>query len=1153
MDRPRRLLSRLGGAAYLTDSRPATDWSRASAPPHPAMPTERALPPCRRLAAHTLLLPLLATLLHAQTAPEDPAAPARRETGSPPAATAPSSAGATSAPRAGDTVVLSPFEVSGSGRGYYASNTMSGTRLNSRVEDLASSITVITKEQMADFALLDINDIFLYEAGTEGIGTYTEFAVDRNGSPTDNSLNPNGSNRVRGVGSANISFANFETSGRMPLDPSVLDAVEISRGPNSTVFGLGNASGTVNMAPASANTSRDRTQIAVRFDSFDGGRTSLDFNRVLRPNVLAIRASAVYQRDGYVRKPSGTDTRRLNAMVRYRPFRGTTLTASHFYYHIDGNRPNTTPPRDAITGWLKAGQPTWDPVTTTARINGVTVPGAFTATTLPPYFTSASLRDQSALFIDTDGRIGYWGPGRTSSTTSPEGRNQNIVLVNTTPEQIRATQPLFSSDPSVTSTAIYDWRRVNLAAMNRLNETTLMTHLQVEQTLLETSRQQLALQAGYFREASRRDNRSLYGTAGSSGATGFLHMDANERLPDGSPNPFFKRPYIGFWNTKGITGGPSERETFRGQLAYRLDLRKEPGLLRWLGLQQVLGYGEYKLNRSRGTIWRDTLRSTHAWNPARTGTSSNFTPLNIAYTYYRYYVGDNIGFNADRAPRDFQPGTYPYRWGGWINPGTSAATPNFVTEQARLAPDYWFDSTTTWDRTVLRTRGGVLQSHLLGERVITTLGYRKDERSQRQRGIPLFRALPDGSVVLDYPSTFNLNPADWVRAGGSTKTAGVVVKAARWINFHYNQSNSFQPQGYAVGLYLGPLPDPTGHGRDYGFSLNLAGGKLVLRANAYETTQIDSRNGSMRIIAQRIRNLDFDSPNGNQFFNLATRARSWVTNAAAAQGRTLTNDQILQEVVRLTKLDIAHFTRPETREEQNELVSETQDITAKGVELEVNWNPTPFWTTKFNVTKQESIDSKMSPAVTRWIAERMPVWTSIVDPEINRPWWTERYNGSNSPAQFFASSVKTPYDVAVANQGKSRPQIRPYRFNLSTSYRLAGLGTDRAWLKRLTLGGALRWEDRGAIGYYGVEQLPAVITALDPNRPVYEAARAYVDLFTSYRFKVWGRANATLQLNVRNVQENGRLQPVSAFPDGTPNAFRIVDPRQFILSATFDL
>src|SRR4030095_10029101 len=100
--------------------------------------------------------------------------------------------------------------------------------------------------------------------------------------------------------------------------------------------------------------------------------------------------------------------------------------------------------------------------------------------------------------------------------------------------------------------------------------------------------------------------------------------------------------------------------------------------------------------------------------------------------------------------------------------------------------------------------------------------------------------------------------------------------------------------------------DPTGHGKDYGASLNLFDGKLVVRANKYETTQIDSRNGSMRIIAQRIRNLDFDSPNGNQFFNLTTRARAWVTNAAAAQGRTLSNDQITQEVARVTKLDLAY-------------------------------------------------------------------------------------------------------------------------------------------------------------------------------------------------------------------------------------------------------
>ena len=43
------------------------------------------------------------------------------------------------------------------------------------------------------------------------------------------------------------------------------------------------------------------------------------------------------------------------------------------------------------------------------------------------------------------------------------------------------------------------------------------------------------------------------------------------------------------------------------------------------------------------------------------------------------------------------------------------------------------------------------------------------------------------------------------------------------------------------------------------------------------------------------------------------------------------------------------------------------------------------------------------------------------------------------------------------------------------------------------------------------------------------------------------------QLNVRNLTERGRLQPIAADPDGTPSAFRIIPPRQLILSVTFDL
>ncbi|MDO8541961.1 MAG: TonB-dependent receptor plug domain-containing protein [Opitutaceae bacterium] len=1110
------------------------------------------------LAALACIIPLLAPCLHAQSTAPDAVTLAKYDTNKngrldpdelvamDAAQRAPKPAEIPSASN-DEPIVISPFEVTDTSRGYYASSTMSGTRLNSKVEDLASSITVVTKEQMSDFAMLDINDVFMYEAGTEGTATFTDFSVDRNGSPVDNtSLNPNGSNRVRGVGPANISFGNFETSGRVPIDPINIDALEISRGPNSTVFGLGNAGGTVNMQPASANVTRDRSQLSARVDSYDGYRTSLDLNRVLKKGVLALRGSAVYQHDGFVRKPSGTDTTRLNGMVRYQPFKYTSLTASHSYYHMEGTRTNVTMPRDAVSGWRKAGSPTWDPVTTSAKINGVRVPGTFTATSLPAFFSNANFRTLSTLFIDPSGDIGFWSPSRTTSATTPDTGNQNIVLVNTVPEPIRATQPLFSSDPSVNSKELYDYSSFNLAAMNSNDDHTLTTHLQLEQIFLDTPRNLLALQAGYYRENSKRRFRSLLGTPGSSGATGFLHVDVNERMIDGSPNPYFLHPFIGIYNVKAHRDNPNRRETARLQLAYRLDLRHEKNFLRWLGMQQVSAYGEYKDSTSRTTQYRDQILSEHAWlpRPATAQRGTNFTPINVARVYYRYYVGDANGQNVDYAPRDFTPGaTYPYRWGNGV-------TQQFVTEQAKLGSGYWFDSVSGWSRSLLKTNGAVLQSHFLKDRVVTTFGWRKDHTFNHGAADPMYLSGPDG-VFLDPSSLDVLDDDGWVKNQGPTKTAGVVVKPLTWFHLHYNQSDSFQPAGLAFGLFLNPLPNPTGEGKDYGFSVNLMQGKLVMRVNKYETTQFNSRNGSTRTLAQRVRSLDFDAPYSN--VGLTVRARDWVTNAAAAQGQTLSPDEINRRVSEIAKLDASYFTRAEDRNEQNSLVAETGDVTAKGIEFELNFNPTQHWTTKFNVTQTESIDSNLSPNLNRWIDERRPVWESIIDPEIGRPWFTERYANTTSASQYLQSNVISQLRIANATEGKSRPQIRKYRANMSTSYRLAGI-SDHPLLKRFTVGGAIRWEDKGAIGYYGIQQLPDIILDLDPSRPIYDKARTYGDLFVAYRTKLFAnKANATLQLNVRNIQESGRLQPISAFPDGTPNGYRIVDPRQFILTATFDL
>ena len=106
-----------------------------------------------------------------------------------------------------ELVQLSPFEVSAAqDRGYLATSTLSGTRLNSKLEDLAASLSVVTKQQLLDTAATDINDVFMYEANTEGIYQFTSFTVDRGNVSDDVAANPQGATRVRGLTAANTTL-----------------------------------------------------------------------------------------------------------------------------------------------------------------------------------------------------------------------------------------------------------------------------------------------------------------------------------------------------------------------------------------------------------------------------------------------------------------------------------------------------------------------------------------------------------------------------------------------------------------------------------------------------------------------------------------------------------------------------------------------------------------------------------------------------------------------------------------------------------------------------------------------------------------------------------------------------------------------------------
>lgn len=1062
-------------------------------------------------------------------------------------------------------VQMSPFQVSAAdNKGYYAANTLSGTRLNAKLEDLGASISVVTKQQMQDFALLDVNDIFMYEASTEGTENYTDFTVDRNGGVIDNvQANPNGANRVRGIAPANLARGNYEMSGAVPLDPIDMDAVEISRGPNSSIFGLGNASGTVNIIPAQANLQRPFTRVEGRVDSLGSTRSSLDLNRPILKDKLAVRANAVFEQNEFERKPSVDRSKRYNGMFTWTPFKYTTVRGSVQYYEDYARRPNAILPRDGMSYWEQNGRPVWDAAASTVTRNGVSTVVPYNAnqgretTALGPGLESpgSALYARSSLFVNPDGSIGEWSVGRQSGfdpntgLPSPvwQGGNARFVESGAPP----SPGPLYATTTvPLTDKSRYDWTSINLAAPNWSRTRSHTYTVELEQFFVNTQTNLLGLQLGWNREETNSYSRNFIGQGG--GSPMIVYIDVNKTLLDGTPNPYFLHPYI---NASEPTAYRTKffRDTFRGQLAYQLKLSQKPNWLRWLGDHQLSGYAEYKNSISAPYAYHDVIVDNHSWLPAGANRANGAA---VARGYYRYYVGDGTGDNVDFAPPALSStaGTYNLEW-------YNAATKQWVHEPATIGQAY-FQAGRTWrSRNLIKTQGAVLQSHFLDDRVVPTFGLRRDSNLNRDSAGTGLQ--PDG--ITEDQTANRTWPNDWLRRDGRTTSSGVVVKplrhwqrldriadqggwrgfvadAVRSLDLFYNRSDSFLPQSIAQNLAGVLLPDATGKGKDYGFALSFFHNRLVVRYSQYNNVQQNTRFGDSGIIASRAARLDFSNITGGaDRFNLYRNAREWVMQFHP----TWTTDQVETEVAKEMGFPPDQLARMNAYP-----IADTSDVTAKGREIEVNFNSNRYFRSKLNVAQQESINNHMSPGIQEYFDARMPLWTTIVDPRTNTTWWTTRYGSGGTPEQFFVGSVQAPYHLAVANEGKTRSQIRQWRVNALGSLQLAAF-SDNKWLQRTSVMGAVRWEDKASIGYF---TLPDDPNTYDPNRPIYDKGHTYLDAGVSYAQKIYhDRVVMHVQLNVRNLTENGRLQPVAAFPNGEPFAYRIIDPRLFIFTVGFDL
>lgn len=1041
-----------------------------------------------------------------------------------------------------EPVVLSPFEVNAANdRGYKAANTLSGSRINTKLEDIAASLSVVTKQQLLDTAAVDINDVFLYEANTEGIYQWTSFTIDRGNVSDDIQSDPHNATRMRGLSAPNVSTGLYRTS--LPLDTYNIDAIEISRGPNSSLFGLGSSGGGINIIAARANLTDSSFGLSSRTDDRGSFRSNFDVNQTIWKDKLAIRVLGLYDDKRFQQEPAQDLTRRLQAAVTARPFANTTIRGSFESYRNFANRPNSTTPRDMWSDWIASGRPTWDPMTETVHLADGTSIGPVASgseATLFPYglaTTDTGFTGRPSWYID-HGEVELYMINRMPNATGNGPQNISGVprLLQNTTNYFRYSgqYPLFTT-PGVSDRSFYDWTSVNLMAPNTDRTRAETGNVELEQTILSTPRHTLALQAGWLYEHINTNSRSFLGK--SDGGKMQVYIDINEKLVDGTANPYFLRPYVG-GSEPAFRKARNNSDNYRSMLAYQLDLSQEKGWLRWLGKQNFLGYGEYRSVYSGSLGFKDTMSSTEAW---MTPDAPTFSRNGASFRAYpRIYVGDANGQNVDYAPQGYgAPGSQTLRY-------YNGVTGQWIDEPVEFSEFYYANRL---NRRLLSTYGGIWQGSFWNGRIIPLFGARHDFNRTRE-GNPAINPSAATNGFYDTSDMNSFGTYDWVESEGNTTNVGVVVRVLDWLSLTYSQSDSFNPVSTAYDIYGQPLPDPRADTKDYGFDLNFfpdAGGvpRLSIRARQYETVDFGRGSSSVNTIVQRAIRLDADGnmtagdPDLEGFYQqeLQKLHPDWTIN------------QIDAEVLNLMGVDPAFIDS-----HRNRTHNDNSNAASRGKEIEITANPTDYWTLRSTITQSQAFNSTMSPALQEYVAARLPEWQAATSPFDGSSYWNGTYRAGNvTPETWYTANLLAPMKLAVATQGKPIMQNREWKFNVVTNFQLRGI-TDQRWLKNVDIGGAIRWEDRAIIGYGGAAPDPdGVVREYDPGKPYYDKDRAYFDFMAGYNLKLRDKYSVRLQLNVRNIFEDGRLQAAGVNPDGSAYVYRIIDPRQIIFTASFRL
>ena len=240
---------------------------------------------------------------------------------------------------------MNPFLVSNSGDvGYLAQSSLSGSRLNTNLADLAQPMTAFTPEFISDVGLHSVDDLTQFMTNTK-----TDYPEG------DNLFKDADSQRfsIRGLPAYNYAVNFFQTTQR--LDFYNIDRVDQSRGPNSILFGLGSPGGLVNVSTKRAVFNKSFGTARVEARSPMGLRTELDYNQSIVSDKVSLRLDAVRDYKNTWRHREFDHQRRLFGSVGWQIAKTTRLDVEGEHGLVSKSLSQPMTVKDSYTPWRDAG------------------------------------------------------------------------------------------------------------------------------------------------------------------------------------------------------------------------------------------------------------------------------------------------------------------------------------------------------------------------------------------------------------------------------------------------------------------------------------------------------------------------------------------------------------------------------------------------------------------------------------------------------------------------------------------------------------------------------------------------------------------------------------------------------------------------------